>query len=135
MACSNNQSSTQSHPFQATLPNPRTLAHNSFIPRTSKLRNTLHSTAFPESYNLSSFKSNIELDLISLSTLFSKFFFCRGVAIGPTDFPRHHTLKKDKKTFHLVATGYQVATLERWRRGKGLITLRHMPMAQSKSPL
>ena len=47
-------SSTQSHPFQATLPNPRTLVHKSyFIPRTSQLWNTLPSTAFPKSYSLS----------------------------------------------------------------------------------
>ena len=61
---------THSHPFQVTLPNPRTLAHkSSFIPRTSKLLNSLPPTTFPESYNLSSFKSNInKFDLISLST-------------------------------------------------------------------
>ena len=64
------RSSTYSHPFQVTLPNPRTLSHkSSFIPRTSQLRNSLPPTTFPESYNLSSFKSNInKLDLISLST-------------------------------------------------------------------
>ena len=64
------RSSTYSHPFQVTLPNPRTLAHkSSFIPRTSQLWNSLPPTTFPESYNLSSFKSNInKLDLVSLST-------------------------------------------------------------------
>ena len=64
------RSFTQSQPFQATLPNPRTLAHkSSFIPSTSQLWNTLSSTAFPESYNISSFKSTInKLDLIPLST-------------------------------------------------------------------
>ena len=53
------------HPFQVSLPNPRTLAHkSSFIPRTCKT-----SSSFPELYNLSVFKSNIKkLDLISLST-------------------------------------------------------------------
>ena len=63
------RSSSQSHPFQVILPNPRTLSHkSSFIPRTCKLWNTLPSTSFPESYNLSSFKSNVnKLDLISLS--------------------------------------------------------------------
>ena len=63
-------SSTHSHPFQVTLPNPRTLAHkSSFIPRTSQLWNSLPPTTFPESYNLSSFKSNVnKLDLVSLST-------------------------------------------------------------------
>ena len=64
------RSSTYSHLFQVTLPSPRTLAHkSSFIPRTSQLWNSLPPTAFPESYNLSSVKSNInKLDLISLST-------------------------------------------------------------------
>ena len=64
------RSSTYSHPFQVTLPNPRTLSHkSSFIPWTSQLWNSLPPTTFPESYNLSSFKSNInKLDLISLST-------------------------------------------------------------------
>ena len=64
------RSSTHSHPFQVTLPNPRTLAHKSyFIPRTSQLWNSLPPTSFPESYNLSSLKSNVnKLDLVSLST-------------------------------------------------------------------
>ena len=64
------RSPTNSHPFQVTLPNPRTLAHKpSFIPRTSQLWNSLPHTTFPESYNLSSFKSNVnKLDLVSLST-------------------------------------------------------------------
>ena len=54
------RSSTYSHPFQVTLPNPQTLAYkSSFIPRTSQLWNSLPPTTFPESYNLSSFKSNI----------------------------------------------------------------------------
>ena len=63
------RSSTQSHPFQVTLSNPRTLSHkSSFISRTCQLWNTLLSTSFPESYNLACFKSNInKLDLISLS--------------------------------------------------------------------
>ena len=64
------RSSTYSHPFQVTLPNPRTIPHNSsFSPRTSQLWNSLPPTTFPESNNLSSFKSNInKLDLVSLST-------------------------------------------------------------------
>ena len=64
------RSSTFSHPFQVTLPNPRTLSHkSSFIPRTSQLLNSLPPTTFPKSYNLPSFKSNInKLDLVSLST-------------------------------------------------------------------
>ena len=63
------RNSTQSHPFQATLSNPRNFSHkSSFIPRTRQLWNTLPSTSFPESYNLSCFKSNInKLDLIFLS--------------------------------------------------------------------
>ena len=64
------RSSTYSHPFQVTLPNPRTLSYkSSFIPRTSQLWNSLPPTTFSESYNLSSFKSNInKLDVISLFT-------------------------------------------------------------------
>ena len=64
------RSSTYSHPFQVTLPNPRTLSHkSSFIPRTSQMWNSLPPTTFPESSNLSSFKSKTnKLDLISLST-------------------------------------------------------------------
>ena len=64
------RSFTYSHPFQVTLPNPRTLSpKSSFMPRTSQLWNSLPPTTFPESYNLSSFKSNINnLDLVSLST-------------------------------------------------------------------
>ena len=64
------RSSTYSHPFQVTLPNPQTLFHKSlFIPRTSQLWYSFPPTTFPESYNLSSFKSNInKLDLVSLST-------------------------------------------------------------------
>ena len=65
-----NRSSTQSHPFQVILSNPRILSHkSSFIPRTCQLWNTLPSTSFPESYNLSCLKSTINKpDLISLST-------------------------------------------------------------------
>ena len=64
------RSSTHSHPFQVSLPNPRTLSHkSSFIPRTCNLWNVLSSSCFPESYNLPSFKSNVnKLDLISLSS-------------------------------------------------------------------
>ena len=50
------RSSTYSHSFQVTLPNPRAVAHKSaFIPRTSQLWNLLPPTTFPESYNFSSF--------------------------------------------------------------------------------
>ena len=64
------RSSIHSHPFQVTLPNPLTLAHQSpFIPRTSHLWNSLPPITFPESYKLSFFKCNInKLDLVSLST-------------------------------------------------------------------
>ena len=64
------RSSTHSHPFQVSLPNPQTLSHkSSFIPRTCNLWNVLPSSCFPESYNLPSFKSKInKLDLISLSS-------------------------------------------------------------------
>ena len=63
------RSSTQSQPFQVILSNPRTLSHkSSFIPSTCQIWNTLPSTSFPQSYNLSCIKSNInKLDLISLS--------------------------------------------------------------------
>ena len=64
-----------------------TLSHkSSFIPRTSLLWNTLPSTAFHESYNLSSLKFNInKLDF----SPFSLFFLSWGIAIGPKAFPRH----------------------------------------------
>ena len=64
------RSSTHSHPFQVSLPTPRTPSHkSSFIPRTCNLWNVLLPSCFPESYNLPSFKSKInEFDLISLSS-------------------------------------------------------------------
>ena len=64
------RSSTHSHPFQVSLPNPRTLSHkSSFIPRTCNLWNVLPSTRFPESCSLPSFESKINnFDLISLSS-------------------------------------------------------------------
>ena len=40
------RSSTHSHPFQVSLPNPRTLSHKSFIPRTCNLWNVLPSSCF-----------------------------------------------------------------------------------------
>ena len=71
------RSSTNSHPFQVSLPSSRTLSHkSSFIPRTCNLWNVLPPSCFPESYNLSSFKSKInKLDLISLSSYPFTFFF------------------------------------------------------------
>ena len=64
------RTSTHSHPFQVSLPNPRTLSHKlSFIPRTCNLWNVLPSSCFPECYNLPSLNSKInKLDLISLSS-------------------------------------------------------------------
>ena len=54
------RSSTYSHPFQVSLPNPQSLSDkSSFIPRTSNLWNVLPSSCFPESYNLPSFKSKV----------------------------------------------------------------------------
>ena len=66
----NSRSPTHSHLFQVTLPNPQTLSHQPpFISRISQLWNSLLSIIHPESYNLSSLKSNIiKLDLVSLST-------------------------------------------------------------------
>ena len=56
------RSSTHSHPFQDSLPNPQTLSHkSSFIPRTCNFWNVLPTSCFPESYNLPSFKSTIFL--------------------------------------------------------------------------
>ena len=64
------RSSTHSHPFHVSLPNPRTLSQkSSFNPKTCNLWNVLPSSCFPELYNLSSLKSKInQLDLISLSS-------------------------------------------------------------------
>ena len=77
------RSSTHSHTFQVSLPNPRTLSDkSSFVPRTWNLWNVLPSSCFPESFNLPSFKSKInKLDLISLCSLslsLSSFFLCWG---------------------------------------------------------
>ena len=71
------RSSTHSHPFQVSLPNPRTLSHkSSFFPRTCNLWNVLPSSCFPESYNLPSFKSKIKKrDLIPLLLAFRFFLF------------------------------------------------------------
>ena len=60
------KSSTHSHPFQVSLPNPRILSpKSSFI----NLWFAFRSSCFPESYSLPSFKSKSNiLDLISLSS-------------------------------------------------------------------
>ena len=73
--------STHSHPFQVSLPNPRTLSHkSSFIPRTCNLWNVSPSSYFPESYNLPSFKTKMnKFDQISLSPVslsLSSFLLC-----------------------------------------------------------
>ena len=62
--------STHSHPFQVSLPNPRTLSHeSSFTPRTCNLRNVLPPSCLPEFCNLPSFRSKInKRDLIFLSS-------------------------------------------------------------------
>ena len=93
-----NRSSTHSHPFQVSLPNPRTLSHkSSFITRTCNLWNVLPSSCFPESYNLPSFKSKInKLHLISLSSSpFAFFFFpLLGLCIGHRGLSQHNSLKQ-----------------------------------------
>ena len=90
------RSSTHSNPFQVSLPNTQTLSHkSSFIPRTCNLWNVLPSSCFPESYNLPSFKSNVnKLDLISLSSYLLAFFFLPllGLCIG------HHGLSPTQLT-------------------------------------
>ena len=78
------RSSTHSHPFQVSLPNPRTLSYkSSFIPRTCNLWNVLPSSSFPESY-LPSFKFKIKSinliwSLYPLSLSNSSFFLCQGI--------------------------------------------------------
>ena len=86
------RSSTHSHPFQVSLPNPRTLSHkSSFIPRACNLWNILPSSSCPESYSLQPFKSKInKLDLIALSLLAFHFAFSSFVAAvyrPPWPFP------------------------------------------------
>ena len=99
------RSSTCSHPFQVTLPNPRTLSHkSSFIPRNSQLLNSLPPTTFPESYNLSSFKStNLILSpfLLKFPLLFS-IFPLSGLCYRPYDLSRHYLLKNKNHTNHCI---------------------------------
>ena len=95
------RSSTYSHPFQVTLPNSQTLAHKLFfILRTSQLWNSLPPTTFPESQNLSSFKSNIKkLNLVSLSTFSSPHFLSFsfvGVCYRPYGLSPTSLTKKKK---------------------------------------
>ena len=79
----NTRSSTHSHLFQVSLPNPRTLPHKSFISRTCNSWNTLLSSSVPESYNLLASKSKInKLDLISLySWPFTVFYLLFGGSV------------------------------------------------------
>ena len=74
--------------FQVSL----TLSHKfPFIPRPCKLWNALPSSSFPESYNVSVVKSNInKLDFISLVSL----SFFGGFAISFSAFPQHFSLEK-----------------------------------------
>ena len=53
------RSSTHSHPFQVSLPNPRTLSQNRHSSQEHATYGTSCSSCFPESYNLQSFKSKI----------------------------------------------------------------------------
>ena len=92
-------SSTQSHRFQVTLPNPRTLAHKSFsfqeilnygthcLPLLSMKPTTYHPS------NLTSANLILSLYPPNLSP-FSKFFLSRGIVIGPKPFPCRYILKK-----------------------------------------
>ena len=88
-------SSTQSHPFQVMLPNPRTLAHkSSFILKTSQLWNTIAFSFFPRNLHLTTYhpsnltSTNLIFPLYPFNlSLFSKFFLFRGIVIGPMAFP------------------------------------------------
>ena len=90
------RSSTHSHPFQVSLPNPRTLSHkSSFIPRACNSWNVLPSPSFPECYNLPSFKHMTnKLDLISLSSWPFTFFFIPLLGLGTG----HHDLSPTQLT-------------------------------------
>ena len=79
------RSSTHSHPFQVSLPNPQTLSHkSSFIARTGNLWNVLPSSCFPESNNLPSFKSQMSKLALDLNSLFSQLFtFAFLPLLGP----------------------------------------------------
>ena len=56
----NTKHSSRVHPFQVSLPNPRTQPHNSsFLPRFCKLWNALPPFCFSDSYSLSLFKTKI----------------------------------------------------------------------------
>ena len=93
------RSSSQSHPFQVILSNPRTLSHkSSFIPRTCQLWNTLPFTSFPESYYLAS--NLTSTGWISFPCLLNfpfSFFLCRDFAIGSIGLCLTLRTKKYKK--------------------------------------
>ena len=73
------RSSTHSHPFQVSLPNPRTLSHkSSFIPRTCNLWNVLPSSCFPTCHVSNLRSINFILSLYPLSCSLSSFFLCWG---------------------------------------------------------
>ena len=86
------RSSTQSHPFQVTPPNPQTLAHKPFsfqellnygkhcLPLLSPKPTTYHPS------NLTSTNLILSLYPLNLSP-FSKFFLCRGILIDSKAFP------------------------------------------------
>ena len=93
------RSSTHSHPFQVTLPTPRTLAHkSSFISRTSQLWNSLPPTTLSLNpticHPLNLMSTNLILSPFLLNpSPFSQFFLCRGFVIGLMAFPCHYVLK------------------------------------------
>ena len=93
------RSSTYSHPFQVSLPNPCTLFHkSSFIPRTCKLWSILPLSSFPESYNLSVFSLTL-INLISSLSLLNPSFppFVGDFPIGFRAFLQHYILKNNNK--------------------------------------
>ena len=88
----NSCSSTHSHPFQVSLPNPQILSHkSSVILRKWNSWDVLPSPCFPESYNLPSFKCKInKLDLIS--SILLAFHFLLSSYIGALYRPPWHSL-------------------------------------------
>ena len=67
----NTRSLTHSHPFQVSLPDPRTLSQIIIRAKNGKFteHTVLHSSSIPESYNFPSFESQMnKCDLISLSS-------------------------------------------------------------------
>ena len=97
------RSSTYAHPFQVTLPNPRTLSHkSSFIPRTSQLWNSLPPTTslnptICHLLNLTSTNMILSPFLLKLSLIFSVFPLSR-LCYRPYGLPPTLLTKKKKKT-------------------------------------